>query len=101
MFNFESLDTYLVANCYIEAEFKVLYQLIHLCINAAYTHLLSTAMKKYKPTDATTNPSLILQAANMPQYASLITDAVEYGKKKGRWVLSLRRVSHPVYFNHH
>lgn len=41
------------------------------------------AMKKYKPTDATTNPSLILQAANMPQYASLITDAVEYGKKKG------------------
>lgn len=40
-------------------------------------------MKKYKPTDATTNPSLILQAANMPQYASLITDAVEYGKKKG------------------
>ena len=44
-------------------------------------------MKKYKPTDATTNPSLILQAANMPQYASLITDAVEYGKKKGKWVL--------------
>ncbi|XP_071531203.1 transaldolase isoform X2 [Panulirus ornatus] len=37
-------------------------------------------MKKYKPTDATTNPSLILQAANMPQYASLIDEAVEYGK---------------------
>ncbi|MPC10797.1 putative transaldolase [Portunus trituberculatus] len=34
-------------------------------------------MKKYKPTDATTNPSLILQAANMSQYASLITDAVD------------------------
>lgn len=45
-------------------------------------------MKKYKPTDATTNPSLILQAANMPQYAQLITDAVEYGKKKGQWVPS-------------
>lgn len=43
-------------------------------------------MKKYKPTDATTNPSLILQAANMPQYAHLITDAVEYGKRKGQWV---------------
>ncbi|XP_042208515.1 transaldolase-like isoform X2 [Homarus americanus] len=40
-------------------------------------------MKKYKPTDATTNPSLILQAANMPQYASLIDEAVEYGKGKG------------------
>ncbi|XP_050722579.1 transaldolase-like isoform X2 [Eriocheir sinensis] len=41
-------------------------------------------MEKYKPTDATTNPSLILQAANMPQYANLITDAVEYGKRKGQ-----------------
>lgn len=41
------------------------------------------AMKKYKPTDATTNPSLILQAAKMPQYAKLIDQAVEYGKKNG------------------
>ncbi|XP_042881125.1 transaldolase-like [Penaeus japonicus] len=41
------------------------------------------AMKKYKPTDATTNPSLILQAANMEQYAPLIEQAVEYGKKTG------------------
>merc|ERR1712168_422838 len=41
------------------------------------------AMKKYKPTDATTNPSLILQAANMEQYATLINQAVEYGKKNG------------------
>ncbi|KAK3854340.1 hypothetical protein Pcinc_039172 [Petrolisthes cinctipes] len=41
------------------------------------------AMKKYKPTDATTNPSLILQAANMSQYAPLIDQAVEYGKEKG------------------
>ncbi|XP_037796809.1 transaldolase-like [Penaeus monodon] len=41
------------------------------------------AMKKYKPTDATTNPSLILQAANMEQYSPLIEQAVEYGKKTG------------------
>lgn len=40
-------------------------------------------MKKYKPTDATTNPSLILQAANMSQYAPLIDQAVEYGKENG------------------
>lgn len=40
-------------------------------------------MKKYKPTDATTNPSLILAAANMPQYQKLMTKAIEYGKKKG------------------
>lgn len=41
------------------------------------------AMKQYKPTDATTNPSLILQAANMPQYQHLIEKAMEYGKKLG------------------
>lgn len=42
------------------------------------------AMKKYKPTDATTNPSLILQAASMPQYQSLIKKAVEYGRQNGK-----------------
>ncbi len=41
------------------------------------------AMKKYKPTDATTNPSLILQAAQIPQYAKLIDDACAYAKEKG------------------
>lgn len=40
-------------------------------------------MKKYKPTDATTNPSLILAAANLPQYKSLIDKAVNYGNKIG------------------
>lgn len=39
------------------------------------------AMKKYKPTDATTNPSLILQAASMPQYKKLIDEAVSFGKE--------------------
>lgn len=37
----------------------------------------------YKPQDATTNPSLILAAANKPQYQKLINVAVEYGKSKG------------------
>lgn len=41
------------------------------------------AMREYKPTDATTNPSLILQAAKLPQYAALIDEAVAYGKSKG------------------
>lgn len=41
------------------------------------------AMKAYKPTDATTNPSLILQAANIPQYKPLIDKAVHYGSKVG------------------
>lgn len=36
---------------------------------------------KFKPTDATTNPSLILQAAQKPTYAKIIDQAVEEGKK--------------------
>ncbi|KAJ9050853.1 sedoheptulose-7-phosphate:D-glyceraldehyde-3- phosphate transaldolase [Entomophthora muscae] len=38
---------------------------------------------EYKPTDATTNPSLILAASQKPQYAKLIEEAVAYGKSKG------------------
>jgi transaldolase len=37
----------------------------------------------YKPQDATTNPTLILAAANKPGYARLIDAAVKYGKEKG------------------
>jgi transaldolase len=38
---------------------------------------------KFKPTDATTNPSLILKAAQQPQYAALVQDGVNYGKQHG------------------
>jgi len=41
------------------------------------------SMKAYAPTDATTNPSLIYAAAQMPEYQPLIQDAVEYGKQGG------------------
>jgi len=37
----------------------------------------------YKPQDATTNPSLILAAANKPQYKPLIDRAIKYGKSQG------------------
>ncbi|KAF8637053.1 hypothetical protein AX16_010908 [Volvariella volvacea WC 439] len=37
----------------------------------------------YKPQDATTNPSLILAAANKPGYARIIDAAVAYAKQKG------------------
>jgi transaldolase len=37
----------------------------------------------YKPQDATTNPSLILAAANKPGYKRLIDTAVAFGKSKG------------------
>ena len=40
------------------------------------------AIKKYSPTDATTNPSLILKAAESPQYQHLIVEAVNYAKSK-------------------
>jgi transaldolase len=41
------------------------------------------SIARYKPQDATTNPSLILAAAKKPAYAALIDKAVEYGKKTG------------------
>ncbi|KAG0323590.1 Transaldolase [Dissophora globulifera] len=41
------------------------------------------SIAQYKPTDATTNPSLILAAAQKPNYAPLIDDAIAYGKKIG------------------
>jgi len=39
-------------------------------------------LKKYHPTDATTNPSLILAAASLPEYHSLIDEAIKYGKSQ-------------------
>ncbi len=41
-------------------------------------------IKKYKPTDSTTNPSLILAASSKPDYQFLIEEAVVYGKKHGK-----------------
>lgn len=38
-------------------------------------------MKKYKPTDATTNPSLLLAACQLPQYKHLVDKAIEFGKQ--------------------
>ncbi|MFG0774002.1 transaldolase, partial [Vibrio plantisponsor] len=38
------------------------------------------AIKKYQPEDATTNPSLILKAAQIAEYAPLIDQAIEYAK---------------------
>lgn len=40
------------------------------------------AIAKYQPEDATTNPSLILKAAQIPAYAAYLDDAVAYAKSK-------------------
>lgn len=42
------------------------------------------SIKVYKPTDATTNPSLILAASQKPQYKHLIEDATSYSKAKSK-----------------
>lgn len=38
---------------------------------------------KYKPEDATTNPSLILAASRKPEYKKIVDAAVQYGKAHG------------------
>lgn len=42
------------------------------------------SIQKYTPTDATTNPSLLFKAAQMPQYQHLVQEAIEYGHSKGK-----------------
>lgn len=43
----------------------------------------SLAIEEFKPQDATTNPSLILAAAQMPAYQELVGEAIAYGKRLG------------------
>jgi len=38
------------------------------------------SIRQYHPTDATTNPSLILASAKKPEYQSLIEEAIHYSK---------------------
>ncbi len=40
------------------------------------------SIKKYQPEDATTNPSLLLKAAQMEQYRHLADEAIAYAKEK-------------------
>ena len=40
------------------------------------------AISKYTPEDATTNPSLILKAAQIPEYQKYLTQAIAYGKQQ-------------------
>jgi transaldolase len=39
------------------------------------------AIRKFKPRDATTNPSLLMAAAQMSEYTSLVDDALAWAKK--------------------
>ena len=39
------------------------------------------SIRKFTPRDATTNPSLITAAAQLPEYAQLVTDALDWARK--------------------
>src|SRR5215203_4187231 len=39
------------------------------------------ALNRFKPQDATMNPALIYQAAQKPEYAGLLEDAIQYAMK--------------------
>lgn len=41
------------------------------------------AIKSVKPVDATTNPSLLLKASKLPQYAHLIEESIAFAKAQG------------------
>ncbi|EXJ13790.1 transaldolase [Imhoffiella purpurea] len=41
------------------------------------------AIADYQPQDATTNPSLLYKAAQMPQYRELVEDAALFGRERG------------------
>lgn len=38
-------------------------------------------IKEFQPTDATTNPSLLLQASSLPAYAHLVDEAISYASQ--------------------
>jgi transaldolase len=41
------------------------------------------SIETFKPTDSTTNPTLILKASQMPAYKELVEEAVAWGRKEG------------------
>lgn len=70
------------------------YQKNNVCVSALFDTLrwilwrfLLPAIAQYKPTDATTNPSLVLAAALKEQYAKVVDEAVSYGKQHGKYVV--------------
>ncbi|MCK0206976.1 transaldolase [Starkeya koreensis] len=40
-------------------------------------------VRRLKPQDCTTNPTLLLKAAEMPAYAFLVDEAIEWGRRQG------------------
>ncbi len=59
---------------------SLLQQLSEMTIVVADTGDIN-AIRKFKPRDATTNPSLLMAAAQMSEYTSLVDDALAWAKK--------------------
>ena len=49
------------------------------------------SIEKFKPRDATTNPSLITAAAQMPEYADVVDGALRWAEQRGRGRQGRRR----------
>ncbi|PWK83918.1 transaldolase [Fulvimonas soli] len=41
------------------------------------------AIARYRPVDATTNPSLLLKAASLPAYAPLLEESLDWARRRG------------------
>ena len=41
------------------------------------------SIREFKPTDSTTNPTLILKASQLPAYKDLVDEAIAWGRKAG------------------
>ena len=49
------------------------------------------AIAQYTPTDATTNPSLLLKAAQQAQYAHLLDDAIDHARSRSNAIEQMSR----------
>jgi transaldolase len=41
-----------------------------------------SVIERFKPTDGTTNPSLVYAASKLPAYASIVEDAMAYARRR-------------------
>ncbi len=41
------------------------------------------SIRAFQPTDCTTNPTLILKASQMPAYARIVDEAIDWGRRQG------------------
>jgi transaldolase len=55
------------------------------------------SIKQYKPTDSTTNPSLIQAAAAMPEYQSIVDDTLQQARKTAGPGASDAEVAHDAF----